>query len=286
MIAASTPAATAIAELARNLEAAGIESPQADARAMTLGVLGLPVEALIRDPDLKLSRAQARRLSNWLVRRIAGTPVSRLIGRREFWSLEFKIGAATLDPRPDSETLVEVVLAELGPRKGEALRLLDLGTGSGCLLLALLSELKQASGLGVDVAPAALRVAAENAAALGLAERATFQKADWTRGVTGPFDLILSNPPYIARDEIEHLSAEVLCDPIRALDGGPDGLDAYRRILAEAPALLAPAGLLVLEFGWDQADALRRLVVNAGGRIRRLAQDLAGLDRVLAVDFR
>lgn len=278
-------ASTAIAELARNLEAAGVESPQTDARAMVLGVLGLPVEALIREPDLNLSRAQARRLSNWLVRRIAGTPVSRLIGRREFWSLSFKIGPATLDPRPDSETLVETVLAELKPRREQALRLLDLGTGSGCLLLALLSELKQARGVGVDIAPAALKVAAENAERLGLADRAEFHKGDWTRGLSGPFDVILSNPPYIARDEIEFLAAEVLCDPIRALDGGPDGLDAYRRILAEAPALLAPGGFLALEIGWDQAEALTGLIAASGGRVRRLVQDLAGLDRVLAVDF-
>ncbi len=278
-------ASTAIADLARNLEAAGIESPQTDARAMVLGVLNLPVEALIREPEFKLSRAQSRRLSNWLVRRIAGTPVSRLIGRREFWSLTFKIGPATLDPRPDSETLVETVLAELKPRKDQPLRLLDLGTGSGCLLLALLSELKQARGIGVDIAPTALRVAAENATSLGLADRAEFRTGDWTRGLSGSFDVILSNPPYIARDDIEFLDAEVLCDPIRALDGGPDGLDAYRRILAEAPALLAPGGLMALEIGWDQAEALTGLIGASGGRVRRLVQDLAGLDRVLAVDF-
>ena len=278
-------ASTAIADLARNLEAAGIESPLTDARAMVLGVMGLPVEALIREPDLTLSRAQSRRLSNWLVRRIAGTPVSRLIGRREFWSLTFKIGPATLDPRPDSETLVETVLAEVKQRREQPLRLLDLGTGSGCLLLALLSELKQARGTGVDIAPAALRVAAENAMSLGLADRAEFRKGDWTRGLSGSFDVIISNPPYIARHEIEYLEAEVLCDPIRALDGGPDGLDAYRRILAEAPALLAPGGLMALEFGWDQAAALMGLIGASGGRVRRLVQDLAGLDRVLAVDF-
>lgn len=256
-----------------------------DARAMVLGVMGLPVEALIREPDLTLSRAQSRRLSNWLVRRIAGTPVSRLIGRREFWSLTFKIGPATLDPRPDSETLVETVLAEVKQRREQPLRLLDLGTGSGCLLLALLSELKQARGIGVDIAPAALRVAAENAMSLGLADRAEFRTGDWTRGLSGSFDVIISNPPYIARHEIEFLDAEVLCDPIRALDGGPDGLDAYRRILAEAPALLAPDELMALEFGWDQAAALMGLIGASGGRVRRLVQDLAGLDRVLAVDF-
>ena len=152
-------------------------------------------------------------------------------------------------------------------------------------MLALLSELKQANGVGVDIAPAALKVAAENAESLGLADRAEFRKGDWTRGLSGSFDVILSNPPYIARDEIEHLAAEVLCDPIRALDGGPDGLDAYRRILAEAPALLAPGGFLALEIGWDQAEALTGLIEASGGRLRRLVQDLAGLDRVLAVDF-
>jgi len=285
LIAPATLLTAAIADLGRNLEAAGIESPLTDARAMALGVTGLTMEALIREPDLKLTRAQSRRLSNWLVRRIAGVPVSRLIGRREFWSLNFKIGPATLDPRPDSETLVETVLAELKLRKDEPLRLLDLGTGSGCLLLALLSELKQATGVGIDIAPAALRVATENATALGLADRAVFRKGDWTRGLSGPFDVIVSNPPYIVRDEIEHLAAEVLCDPIRALDGGPDGLDAYRRILEEVPALLAPDGFLALEMGWDQAEALTGLIKASGGRVRRLVQDLAGLDRVLAVDF-
>ncbi len=199
--------------------------------------------------------------------------------------MSFKIGPATLDPRPDSETLVQAALEELKPRTSERLRLLDLGTGSGCLLLALLSELKQATGLGVDVADGAVRIAQENAEALGLAERATFQKGNWTRGLSGSFDLILSNPPYIARDEIEYLAAEVLCDPLRALDGGPDGLDAYRQILAQVPPLLAPGGFLILEIGWDQAQALTPLVAAAGGRIRRLVRDLADLDRVLVVDF-
>jgi release factor glutamine methyltransferase len=279
-------ASAAIADLARNLEAAGLESPAVDARAMVLGVMGIPVETLISRPDLRLTPAQLRRLARWRIRRIGGTPVSRLLGYKEFWSLRFQIGASTLDPRPDSETLVAAALAHALALPPRPLKLLDLGTGSGCLLLALASELKGATGLGVDISTGAVRVARANAKALGLDDRVRFQQGDWARGLAGPFDLIVANPPYVTTDDLEYLSAEVLCDPLRALDGGQDGLDPYRVILAQVPPLLAPDGLLVFEFGYDQAEALSALILAAGGRIRQLAQDLAGRDRVLVVDFR
>jgi len=279
-------AADAIADLTRNLDAAGIESPALDARAMVLGVIGVPVETLISKPDLRLTPAQARKLARWRIRRIGGTTVSRLLGYKEFWSLRFQIGPSTLDPRPDSETLVAAALAHALALPSRPLRVLDLGCGSGCLLLALLSELKQATGLGVDVAPGAVRVAEANAEALGLADRARFQRGDWAKGLTGPFDVIIANPPYVATSDIDYLPAEVLCDPLRALDGGEDGLDPYHVILAQTPALLSSDGFLAMEMGYEQAKPLSAMVRAAGGRVLQLAKDLGGRDRVLVVDFR
>lgn len=266
------------------LAAAGVEEPRRDARLLVCRVLGGGPELLLGRPERLLNAAEAARVETAVTRRAAREPVSRILGEREFWSLPFALNAETLDPRPDSETLVEAVLAELADRQAP-LRLLDLGTGSGCLLLALLSELPQAEGLGIDISDAALIGAAGNAARLGLAGRARFHRHSWEAGLDlaeQPWDVIVSNPPYIASGEISDLAPEVAAyDPPAALDGGPDGLAAYRSLIPAAATVMAPGGLIALEIGLGQAEAVEGLLATAGLRPLRRAADLGGVERCL-----
>lgn len=265
---------------ARDLAAAGLEDPRAEARALFAALLG--GRAALLDGARPLDAATAARLRAAVARRAAREPLGRILGRREFWSLDFALSAATLEPRPDSETLVQAVLARLGDRT-RPWRLLDLGTGTGCLLLALLSELPAAWGLGVDLAPGAAATAAANAAALGLAGRSAFLAADWGEALAGRFDVVLSNPPYIASADLPQLAPEVRAhDPLLALDGGPDGLAAYRRLLPGAARLLVPGGLLALEIGYDQGAAVAALAAEAGFYAVECLADLAGRPRVVA----
>jgi release factor glutamine methyltransferase len=225
--------------------------------------------------------AELEAFEGMVARRCRREPVSRILGRREFWSLPFEVGPATLDPRPDSETLVSAVLSEIGDRAAD-LSIIDLGTGTGCLLLALLSELPQATGAGIDISAEAIEVARRNATALGLAARARFLPDDWARDVAGPSDIVISNPPYIESDAITRLATEVAVhDPRAALDGGTDGLDAYRALLPQAKRLLKPGGLLALEIGQGQGEAIRGLACAAGLRDSGSASDLAGIERCL-----
>lgn len=260
---------------------AGLASPELDARLLVAAAARCDPADLIRWPDRPLDGAEAARLDAMAARRAAREPVSRILGRREFWGLDFALGPATLDPRPDSETLVETALALLANRPGR-LRILDLGTGTGCLLLALLSERPDARGLGVDCAPAAIDVARRNAAALGLAARATFQVGDWGENVDGPFDLVVSNPPYIPSAEIDQLEPDVYrYDPRAALDGGLDGLDAYRVIAPHLPRLLAPGSAVVFEIGAGQSDAVSALLASEGLRVEIKVADLSGIPRAV-----
>lgn len=275
----------ALRRSAARLEAAGLAEAAGDARFLLLGLLRLEMRDLLLHGDAPLTTDEAAALDGALERRIAGEPVARILGVWEFWGLPFRLAPETLVPRPDTETLVEVALAA-APDRTAPLRCLDLGTGSGCILVALLSERPGAFGVGLDRAPAALRIARYNAAANGVGGRAAFVAGDWCDPLGGPFDLIVSNPPYIVRDVIPTLQPEVSAhDPVSALDGGPDGLDAYRRILAgvRAGALLAPGGTLAVEIGYDQGPAVRSLALAAGFLDRGLARDLAGHDRVLRV---
>ncbi|MEN9932288.1 MAG: hypothetical protein RIS17_861 [Pseudomonadota bacterium] len=211
-------------------------------------------------------------------RRAAGEPIAHITGTREFWSLALNVTPDTLIPRPDTETLVEVALKLCGQPPA---RILDLGTGTGALLLACLSEWPQATGLGVDKSVAAVTVAKENAVMTGLADRASFRPGNWGEGITEHFDLILSNPPYIA--VTEELSEEVRThEPPTALFAGADGLDDYRRIIPQLPGLLAPGGLAVLEIGYQQAGAVQAIAAAHGFRTS-LHQDLAGRDRCVAL---
>lgn len=251
------------------------------------GVVDFTFEARILIEDLAggrdaLDAASAQRLQSALARRLAGEPLWRVLGAREFWGLSFSLSPGTLEPRPDSETLIEASLQHFGERRQEALNVLDLGTGTGCLLIAALSEFPQARGIGVDLSEDALATAAGNAVSNGVSERAQFRLARWDEGLNGTFDLILSNPPYIATGEISRLDAGVReHDPLLALDGGPDGLDAYRALAALLPARLAPGGCAILEIGAGQEDQVRDLMTAAGLRHLQSHRDLGGHNRAL-----
>src|SRR5689334_2887359 len=237
----------ALIRAVKRLGEAGIERPQAEARILLEAASGRGRGQIIAFPEYVLTPAQVEVFEAQVARRCAREPISRILGSREFWSLRFAVGPATLDPRPDSETLVEAVLARISDRNAE-LALLDLGAGTGCLLLALLSELPRARGTGVDISADARDIAASNARALGLDSRAAFQQGDWARGISARFDVIVSNPPYIESTAIEGLEPEVAqYDPRAALDGGADGLSAYRILIPQAAERLKPGGLLALE---------------------------------------
>lgn len=276
-----------VAELLRTtataLAAAGVPEPRRDARLLVAAALEVEPAAVFGWPERMVSPSEQARLERLATRRTAREPVSRVLGRREFWSLEFGLGVATLDPRPESETLIEAALADIADR-GAPLRLLDLGTGTGCLLLALLSELPDATGVGVDRAPAAAARAKANAAALGLAGRAAFLVGDWASALAGPIDLVVANPPYIPRADIATLEPEVRDhDPILALDGGADGLDAYRRIAPELRHLLVPGGRAYLELGAGQAEAAGAIAQAAGLDLIGARRDVAGRERCLVL---
>lgn len=260
------------------LREAGIESAGLDARLLLEGALA----TRDLDPDHTLDAAAAAAFDGFLRRRLAREPVWRILGEREFWGLTFHLSPATLEPRPDSETIVEAALVQLEGRRDEALALLDLGTGTGCLLLALLSELPRARGLGIDLSDEACRTAAGNAALNGLENRAAFRQGDWTEGLAGPFDLIVSNPPYIPLVEIATLSVEVReHDPMLALDGGADGLGPYRLFASSLPPLLAPGGVIVLEIGAGQGPDVVALMQAGGLEFRGSRHDLGGHERAL-----
>ena len=276
--------ASAVAAVTSRLAAAGIPEPRREARLLAAAALGVTPSDIFTYPERPVDAASLARLDGFAARRAdAREPVSRILGRREFWSLDFALSPDTLDPRPDSETLVEAALDHIRDRAAP-LRVLDFGTGSGCLLLALLSELPNAVGTGIDLAVGAARQARANARALGLADRASFVVGDWGAPIAGRAAVILSNPPYIRRDAIAGLRAEVAAhDPRRALDGGTDGLDAYRMLAGEAARLLAPDGVAVFEVGDGQADAVVALMRNAGLRRLEARRDLAGVERGLVL---
>lgn len=268
----SSDAAGAVSEAAvRRFEAAGIANPRLDARLLLAACLG---------DEASLGEEALARFEPMLARRVAGEPVSRILGSREFWSLDFALSPATLDPRPDSETVIEAALARIADRRA-ALRIADLGTGTGCLLLALLSELPRARGVGVDIEARAVRVAAANAQRLGMGARAAFIAGDWGAGLARGFDCVLSNPPYIPSADLAGLAPEVRCDPAASLDGGRDGLDGIRGAARGAVRLLKPGGLALIEIGAGQARAGADIVGRAGLEFLETKEDLAGHPRVV-----
>jgi release factor glutamine methyltransferase len=280
-IAADTAVGTALADAVARLGAAGISDARREARLLVAEALGWDAARVLGFPESAMTAAAGKRLDELIARRSAREPVSRILGYREFWSLRFEISADTLDPRPDSETLIEAVLAALDDRE-RAYRVLDFGTGSGCLLLALLSELPNATGTGVDLAEGALEVARRNAAVLGLGSRAQFVCGRWGDSLSSHWDVILANPPYIPSPALPTLTPEVvLYEPELALDGGMDGLEAYRALAPVMARLLAPTGIAALEVGAGQAPVVAAIMGRAGLALRAVRHDLSGVDRCL-----
>jgi len=272
-------------QLALEFRRAGLDTPELDARLLLAHALGLDHAGLAAQGDATLAADETHAIAALAARRLRHEPVARILGRKEFWGLPLRLNGETLVPRPETETLVEAALAALdsGGGRSRPLRVADLGTGSGALVLALVCELPAAFGVGTDVSIPALDCACDNAAALGLAGRTAFLACDYGAALAGTFDLVIANPPYVPHDEIATLAPEVRdFDPKRALDGGPDGLAGYRTIAADARRLLAADGTLVLEIGAGQSDAAIRIVAAGGLRLCAPPQrDLAGVARAL-----
>lgn len=277
---------TARRALALQFKSAEIDSAELDARLLTGHVLGLDLTGMITAAERRLTQDESARLEDFARRRLAGEPVARIVGEKEFWGLPLQLAPATLVPRPDTETVVELALELLRAGGGldRPLRIADLGTGTGAILLALLSELPAATGTGTDISEAALQTATANAARAGLSERAAFIACDYASGLSGRFDLIVSNPPYIRSADIGSLAPEVRNhDPLAALDGGADGLDAYRALVPQAASLLAPGAALVVEAGAGQSGQIQALMVAAGLTPAAAPKaDLAGIPRAVA----
>ena len=287
----STASAGATVEAARRaltarLRAGGIDSAELEARMLVGAVLGLDLTGMVAAAARPVAATEAAGLEDVARRRLGGEPVARILGVKEFWGLPLQLSAATLVPRPDTETVVELALETLraGPLADRSLRIADIGTGSGAILLALLSELPEAHGIGTDISVAALLTASRNAARLGFAGRAAFLACDYAAALSDGFDLIVSNPPYVRSAEIAGLATEVRDhDPRRALDGGPDGLDAYRALIPQAARLLAAGGAVVVEAGHGQSGEIQAIMTAAGLTLERPAKtDLAGVQRAVA----
>ena len=278
-----TTVAAALCDATRRLREAGVDSPRRDARLLLGLSLGVEHAALL-DPSRTLPGRERRVFEDRVERREAREPVSRITGRREFWGLEFEVTPDVLDPRPDSEAVVETALGAFRGRPPPA-RVLDLGTGSGCLLCALLSEFDGAEGVGVDRSPAAAATAGANARRLGLGGRARVVAGDWCTALAGPFDLIVANPPYVAAGDLERLQPEVArYDPELALNGGDDGLAAYRELVPQLANVVRPGAVCAFEVGLGKAPAVRAWLRETGFGLIAVQHDLAGFERcVVAV---
>jgi release factor glutamine methyltransferase len=272
--------------LAARFNAERIDSAELDARMLVGAVLNLELTGLIAAAARRVTATEAASVEDFARRRVGGEPVARILGHKEFWGLKLRLSAETLVPRPDTETVVELALAMLcaAPVSSSRLHIADIGTGSGAILLALLHELRGAFGIGTDVSIAALRTARRNAADLELAERTAFVACDYAASLSGPFDLIVSNPPYVRSRDIADLAHEVRDhDPHRALDGGADGLNAYRALIPQAARLLGPGGALVVEAGRGQSSDIEGLMTAAGLRLAGAPRaDLTGILRAVA----
>jgi release factor glutamine methyltransferase len=270
--------------LASRFREQAIDSAELDARLLAGATLGLDLTGLMTATTRTITPHESARLENFTQRRLAGEPVARILGVKEFWGLALQLSPATLVPRPDTETVVELALEICRDERSAQPRIADIGTGSGAILLALLSELRDATGVGTDISPTALCTARDNAAHFGLAPRAAFIVCNYAAALSGPFDLIVSNPPYIRSADIPRLDREVReYDPHGALDGGIDGLDAYRAIIPEAARLLAPGGTLIVEAGSGQSGAIAELMSASGLTSQQPPKaDLTGIPRAVS----
>jgi release factor glutamine methyltransferase len=275
--------ASILTEATAALSAAGLDEPRRRARRLVSGCLDLSPTEMLSYPERGIEPPAVERLRESLARLAAGEPLSRILGWREFWGLRFTLSTDTLDPRPESETLVEAVLRRIADRNA-TFSVLDLGVGSGCLLLALLSEFPAAVGIGVDVTVGAVITARKNAAMLGFADRAQFFVGDWGSALSGGFAVIIANPPYIASVALAGLPPEVgRFDPRRALDGGEGGFAAFRRIAEGLPVWLAPGGIFAAEVGAGQSAAVAAILKAKGFSIIGIDRDLAGVERCIVV---
>jgi release factor glutamine methyltransferase len=263
------------------LKAAGIDSPVIDARMLVEAAMGCRRIDLVTDPYRAVTEEQAATLDAYVDRRARREPVSRILGAKGFWKIMLRVTPDVLTPRPDTETILDVVLASFDEHR--RFRVLDLGVGSGAILLAILAERPLATGLGIDVSEEAIAVARDNAGHIGVDNRAAFLRSDWTAGLEGEeFDVVVSNPPYIPSHVIDTLEPEVKDhEPRLALDGGADGLDHYRLLAPEVLRVLKPEGLFALEIGHDQAEAVEALMREAGAEGVRTVKDLGTRDRVV-----
>lgn len=277
--------------MAKQLAAAGIATPMRDARWLLAAALGLDSGQVLLQPERTLTSEEISRVAAVLQRRLGREPVSRILGRREFYGISLEVSSRTLDPRPETETLVTGVvrLVRSGACSGGTSPVIvDVGTGTGAIVIALLRELSEATAVAIDIDSGALEIARRNAIAAGVAERARFVHGSWLDDVTGPVDIVVSNPPYIATATIDHLEPEVsLWDPRLALDGGPDGLSAFRAIVPKSLSVLSPGGWLAVEIGAGQQEAVLEIIHQTGGtRAMDRSEtwpDLAGISRCVAI---
>jgi release factor glutamine methyltransferase len=268
------------------LQRAEIASASLDARVLLQHVLGVSREQLLADDRLVITPQQEAAYQEMIAKRVKRQPVSQLVGRREFWGITFRVTGDTLDPRPDSETVIEAVLKKMKDREAPY-RILDLGTGTGCLLLALLSEYPNATGVGVDISEQALEVAQQNMSLLGMVNRARFLRSRWADEVEGEFDIIVSNPPYIPTQIIPTLAAEVReYEPHLALDGGEDGFDCYRAIMRQVPKFLAAEGVAAFEVGIGQQRELTAIAEAEAMQVAGIKEDMAGIPRCVLVQHK
>lgn len=278
-----------LAQAAARFAAAGLETPRLEARLLLGAASGVDPAQLALDPERAIAPDAAQRFESFIVRRLAHEPSAYITGRRGFWTMELETPPGVLIPRPETEGLIDAVLADIPPEeRGFAFDILDLGTGTGAILIALLTELPNAAGTGIDVSPLALETAQRNALSHGAGARAQFMRSSWfSHAPRRAFDLIVSNPPYIETAAIKGLAPEVAAfEPPLALDGGADGLGAYRAIAAGAGGFLAPGGRLFLEIGAGQGAALRDLFSFHGFTLDRARADFSGIERILAFRHR
>jgi len=276
-------------ELATVFKGCGIETAKLDARLLVCDAIQMSHEDFVNFPERLVSEIELNVLRENGRRRVEREPVSRILGQRDFWSHTYRINESTLDSRPDTETVIMYLLEIISARgrQSEDLRIVDLGTGSGCILLSLLSELPCAFGLGTDIIDDALDVAKVNCLSLGLENRTKFIKSDWWANVGGEFDIIVSNPPYIKQEEIENLEREVsVHDPLIALDGGKDGLRAYKEIISPIKDYLTSEGIVVVEIGMDQKEQVESLFRRSDLEIIGAKRDLIGNNRCVAAKMR
>lgn len=281
---------TTVAGVQRDLAAVGIADAAAEARRLVVSATGLPPETALGEPELKLGAAQQARVAEWLARRLRREPLARIVGSREFYGRPFALCEATLEPRDDTETLIDVALTLIDERRGRghSWRIIDVGTGTGCLALTLLAELPHATALATDLSTQAIDMARANAEALAVADRCDWRRTSYLEGVAGPFDILVSNPPYVRQPELSALQPEVrIYDPVLALDGGSDGLAAYRAIAADLAGVV-PRGLVLFEVAGDDHERVTETINDVAGRSNLCAlgvwRDLTGLGRCVAYE--